>query len=77
MRLTLEEVAKHKSQEDAWTVLHGKVYNMSPYMNFHPGGIKQLMKGAGKDSTQLFMAIHAWVNAEYMLDACYIGDLER
>ncbi|KAI9188286.1 hypothetical protein H9P43_002677 [Blastocladiella emersonii ATCC 22665] len=76
IRLTMEEVAKHKTVDDAWTVLHGNVYNMTAYLKFHPGGIKQIMRGAGRDSTKMFMAIHSWVNIEYTLDACLLGPLE-
>ena len=32
----------------------GRVYNVSPYMDFHPGGVDELMRGAGKDGTDLF-----------------------
>ena len=32
----------------------GKVYNITPYLEFHPGGVSELMRGAGKDSTDLF-----------------------
>ena len=32
----------------------GKVYNITPYLEYHPGGIPEIMKGAGKDGTQLF-----------------------
>ena len=35
-------------------ILAGKVYNMTPYMKFHPGGVDELMRGAGKDCTILF-----------------------
>ena len=35
-------------------VLAGKVYNLTPYMKFHPGGVDELMRGAGKDCTILF-----------------------
>lgn len=35
----------------------GKVYNVSRYMDFHPGGIDELMKGAGKDATSLFNSV--------------------
>jgi cytochrome-b5 reductase len=35
-------------------LLAGKVYNMTPYMKFHPGGVDELMRGAGKDCTILF-----------------------
>ncbi|KAK0713895.1 cytochrome b5-like heme/steroid binding domain-containing protein, partial [Lasiosphaeria miniovina] len=58
---------------DAWTVLGGRVYNISPYVPFHPGGGPELLRGAGKDGTQLFGEIHPWVNYEGMLSACLIG----
>ena len=59
--------------KDAWTVLGGKVYNISPYLPFHPGGEPELLRGAAKDGTKLFGEIHPWVNYEGMLSACLIG----
>lgn len=32
----------------------GMVYNVSAYMDFHPGGEEELMKAAGTDGTDLF-----------------------
>ena len=32
----------------------GMVYNVTPYMDYHPGGEEELMKAAGKDGTELF-----------------------
>lgn len=32
----------------------GEVFNVSRYMDFHPGGIPELMRGVGKDATKLF-----------------------
>ncbi|KAG2177079.1 hypothetical protein INT43_007735 [Umbelopsis isabellina] len=74
-RYTLDEVREHRTQDDAWTVLNGKVYNMSAYVNFHPGGVKDVMRIAGRDGTKLFMMTHSWVNYEFMLDACLVGFL--
>lgn len=54
MRVTLEELKKHKSPEDAWSAYNGKVYNITPYLKFHPGGEKELMRTAGRDGTKLF-----------------------
>ena len=75
-RLTLEEVAKHCTEADAWTVVNDRVYNLTPYLPFHPGGKPLLMKGAGKDSTALFNKYHPWVNIHYMMAACLVGVVE-
>jgi cytochrome b involved in lipid metabolism len=40
----------------------GNVYNITPYLDYHPGGVDEIMKGAGIDGTTLFQEIHSWVN---------------
>ncbi len=30
---------------------------MTPYLKYHPGGVDSIMKGAGKDATQLFIEV--------------------
>lgn len=74
--ISLEEVKKHKTGDCIWTVLKGRVYNIAPYMKFHPGGVDMLMKAAGKDCTALFNKYHAWVNAEFLLEKCLVGFLD-
>jgi cytochrome b involved in lipid metabolism len=59
----------------AWSTFQGKVYNLSPYMPFHPGGVGELMRGAGRDGEKLFMEIHPWVNWDNLLDGCIVGIL--
>ncbi|KAL3474715.1 hypothetical protein BJX99DRAFT_173938 [Aspergillus californicus] len=60
---------------DAWTSYQGKVYNITPYLPFHPGGKGELLRGAGKDSGKLFLEIHPWVNWDAMLGECMVGIL--
>ena len=36
------------------TLFSGMVYNVTPYMDYHPGGEEELMKAAGIDGTELF-----------------------
>ncbi|RGP66893.1 hypothetical protein FSPOR_6275 [Fusarium sporotrichioides] len=59
--------------KDAWMALNGKVYNVTPYADFHPGGVPELMRGAGRDATKLYGEVHPWVNYETMLSACLVG----
>ncbi|XP_004513673.1 cytochrome b5 domain-containing protein RLF [Cicer arietinum] len=75
--ISMAEVKKHQTEGQMWTVLKGRVYNISPYMKFHPGGVDMLMKTVGKDCTSLFNKYHAWVNAEFLLEKCLVGILDE
>lgn len=72
-RVTPTELRRHQTESDAWSSFNGKVYNITPYLNFHPGGKKELMRSAGRDGTKLFMLTHSWVNYELMLNECMVG----
>lgn len=54
-----------------------QVYNITPYLKYHPGGADILMKAAGKDGTSLFNKYHPWVNAHALLEKCLIGLLHK
>jgi len=56
--ITIEEVENHNTKESLWTVLNGKVYDLTLYLDYHPGGEKKLMMGAGTDCTFLFSKKH-------------------
>ncbi|KAJ2896122.1 hypothetical protein GGI21_003806 [Coemansia aciculifera] len=71
--ITMEEIALHNKRNDCWMVIGGKVYNVTHYVEFHPGGKGELMRAAGKDGSALFNDTHPWVNAESILRACMIG----
>lgn len=74
--IPLSEVKQHCTADDAWTVIHNKVYNLTPYLSFHPGGVDYLLKVAGKDGTVLFNKYHRWVNIDFMLQRCMIGHID-
>lgn len=75
--VTLSELASHNKQNDAWIAIRGIVFNVTRYMDFHPGGISELMRGVGKDATKLFESVHAWVNYQSILQKCVVGRLSR
>lgn len=71
------ELKLHKTRDDCWTCINGKVFNITPYVDFHPGGVDEIMKCAGRDGTALFKKYHAWVNPDRMLESCMIGLMEK
>ena len=54
LRVKPSELKLHNKPDDAWSAFNGKVYNITPYLRFHPGGEKELMRCAGRDGTRLF-----------------------
>ena len=50
---TLKEVAEHASKDDCWTIISGDVYDLTGYINRHPGG-SEILRACGIDATTLF-----------------------
>ncbi len=74
-QITWDELAQHSSRFDCWTSFKGKVYNITTYLPYHPGGEEILMHGAGKDCTELVMQYHRWVNIDSLLGKCLVGNI--
>jgi cytochrome b involved in lipid metabolism len=52
--LTWEEVLKHRSEDDLWLVWGGHVYDVSSFARQHPGTLKVLLNGNGRDMSKAF-----------------------
>lgn len=78
---TEEDVAKHNTEEDCWLIIGNasnggsKVYNISPYMNDHPGGPEIMMEFAGKDADDMFEDIGHSSEARNKMKEFLIGTL--
>jgi len=53
-RYSREEVRRHCTHGDFWVVLCGRVYDITPYLDFHPGGAEIFLEFAGQDVTVPF-----------------------
>jgi len=77
--LTPGEIAKHSSVNDCWFIISGKVYDVTSYLQYHPGGPGTITPYCGGDATNAFSTQdrgqpHS-ANADAQLAAYYIGDL--
>lgn len=52
--LTAEEVARHNSANDCWIVINNNVFNVTPFINSHPGGAARIAGQCGRDATTAF-----------------------
>lgn len=75
VKITKEELGSHRSRTDCWTSINGRVFNLTRYVDFHPGGVEEIMKCAGRDGTAMFNKYHSWVNADRLLEKCMVGIL--
>lgn len=53
-QITLEEVKKHNTRDSAWTAVNGIVYDVTNFLNSHPGGLSNIFRSVGKDGTTVF-----------------------
>ncbi|KAF2480415.1 acyl-CoA dehydrogenase/oxidase [Neohortaea acidophila] len=57
-KLTREEVKKHTAEDDLWFIVDHKVYDVSDFIDAHPGGSVVLQQVAGTDATEAFYNLH-------------------
>ncbi len=78
--LTTAEIAKHNQTSDCWIIVENKVYNVTDYLNIHPGGAGKIIPYCGKEATEAFQTkggegTHSQ-KADQDLTSLYIGDLD-
>ncbi len=69
------DVAKHKNVSDCWSIINGKVYDLTSWIQKHPGGPQKILMICGKDGSSLFNEEHGSKRKpENELVNYYIGD---
>ncbi|KAF5810413.1 putative cytochrome b5-like heme/steroid binding domain, cytochrome b5, heme-binding protein [Helianthus annuus] len=72
----LKEVAEHNTPKDCWLIVHGKVYDVTKFLEDHPGGDDVLLSATGKDATDDFEDVGHSSTAKAMMDEFYVGDID-
>jgi cytochrome b involved in lipid metabolism len=55
---SMVEVGKHNSRTDCWVAVNGGVYNLTTWIDQHPGGADKILALCGKDGSAAFNAQH-------------------
>ncbi len=56
--ITAAEVSQHATPDDCWTIIDGAVYDMTAFLNKHPGGSDAISGLCGRDGTDGFLGQH-------------------
>lgn len=57
--MNFNKLKGHDTRESCWLLIHGNVYDLTTFMNDHPGGAKVLLKNSGlQDATSEFSKFH-------------------
>ncbi|KAK4764452.1 hypothetical protein SAY87_013890 [Trapa incisa] len=74
---TMQEASRHSSRDDCWIVIDGKVYDVSSYLDEHPGGDDVVLDATGKDATDEFEDAGHSKEARELLETFCIGELDE
>lgn len=74
---SLNELSDHCDVTSCWIAINDKVYDVTPFMSLHPGGLEVLLEHAGRDATQDFQDKGHSDVAHTMLSGYCIGELTQ
>ncbi|KAF2112231.1 FMN-dependent dehydrogenase-domain-containing protein [Lophiotrema nucula] len=57
--LSFDDLKAHNRAEDCWVAIGEKVWDVTEFLNLHPGGPDVILRYAGQDATQAYEEIHA------------------
>jgi cytochrome b5 len=71
------QVARHTSSTDCWMVVDGKVYDVTRFLDEHPGGEDIMLDSSGRDATREFEDVGHSGEARSQLEDLLIGTLRE
>jgi cytochrome b involved in lipid metabolism len=68
-----EQIAAHNTESDCWLQIHDKVYDVTKYLDTHPGGAEVILDTAGHNATDMFEDIGHSKGARRQLEKFQVG----
>ncbi|KAK9052882.1 hypothetical protein SSX86_029512 [Deinandra increscens subsp. villosa] len=69
-------VSLHNNKNDCWVIINARVYDVTKFLDDHPGGDTVLLDVAGKNASEEFEEAGHGSAARLMLDEYYIGEAD-
>mmetsp|Transcript_17217 Transcript_17217/g.33763 ORF Transcript_17217/g.33763 Transcript_17217/m.33763 type:complete len:534 (+) Transcript_17217:992-2593(+) len=76
-KFSWDEINQHTKRDDLWIVVEGKVFDVTPFVERHPGGWRPITHSSGKDGTDAFSEFHPASVLERWMPQYYIGDVDK
>uniref|UniRef100_A0A8C5WT44 Cytochrome b5 n=1 Tax=Laticauda laticaudata TaxID=8630 RepID=A0A8C5WT44_LATLA len=71
----LEEVQKHNHSQSTWIIINRRIYDLTKFLEEHPGGEEVLREQAGGDATESFEDVGHSTDARTLSETFIIGEL--
>ncbi|EDO40543.1 predicted protein [Nematostella vectensis] len=74
---TFDEVKNHNKAGGCWLVIHNKVFDVTKFLDEHPGGEEVLLEQAGGDASESFEDVGHSSDARELMNEYCIGELRE
>jgi cytochrome b involved in lipid metabolism len=64
--ITIEELEAANTASKPWVAVRGKVYDLTKFVDKHPGGRDFLLLSVGRDATSLYESLHSDKNTKVL-----------
>ena len=61
-----EDIQAHNRSDSCWIVIQGNVYDVTSFLQAHPGGAAVLLENAGKDASNAFAQVRVRLRRSHM-----------
>ncbi|KAA1466469.1 cytochrome b5 [Dentipellis sp. KUC8613] len=75
--ITYAQLLEHNKKDNLWALIHGKVYDVTKFLDEHPGGDEVILSEAGKDATEAFEDVGHSDEARELLPGMLVGEFEK
>ena len=58
LAINLLQVQRHNNRDSCWVIVEGEVYDVTDFLEEHPGGANIILRYAGKDATEEYLPVH-------------------